>query len=392
MHPATMSVLLCLAISGAFIATPSAVAGSAGCTVKKDTVLAQNAVGPSWIGWKNPNLPNADLVYVDREDWNLWVMDENGGNKHCLTCYCDNILGVNFPLDEDGMDPKIQWKGDPEAHPDLPVIFFKAENEHSSHKPLRNAPSIGWDNDIWVLDVSKKRYYRLTNLDRGQGLQHTAISEDGKWYVYPLRYEKGGFRKGFGFAKMVFCELAPDGSGRLQLHKRFEVEPNGQMYYEPNDIHRNASGSYSLFYAAGPGKLSDPYVYEWTWNGQRHSGTNKALQTTLSQHEEFFMFSPSGKKIAWMKGPAFWGRYLADLYVSNPHFTEVERVTWYNDCEVWPDRCKPDGAQLSRLEWKNDGTAIFFGLWIHGGRFRPFWKTELHRIDFVESGREPNRQ
>lgn len=390
MRTATKSLLLSLAISGAFIAPPSAVAGSARYTVKKDTVLAQNAVGPSWIAWKNRNLPNADLVYVDRENWNLWVMDENGGNKRCLTCYGENILGVNFPLDEDGMNPKIHWKGDPEAHPILPLIFFKVENEHSSHKPLRNVPSIGWDNDIWVLDVSKKRYYQLTNLAPGQGLQHTAISEDGKWYVYPMRYEKGSFSKGFGFAKMVFCELVPNGNGRLQLQKRFEVEPNGQMYYEPNDIHRNAPGSYSLLYAAGSGKLSDPYVYEWTWDGQRYSGTNKALQATLSQHEEFFMFSPSGKKIAWMKGPAFWGRYLADLYVSNPDFTEVERVTWYNDCEAWPDRCKPDGSQLSRLEWKNDGTAIFFGLWIHGGRLRPFRKTELHRIDFQGSDGESN--
>ncbi|MFH1477018.1 MAG: hypothetical protein ABIH24_05965 [Verrucomicrobiota bacterium] len=392
----TMSVLMTtvilLAISKSLCEQPQAVADPSLYKVKKDTVLAENAVGPSWIAWKSTNLPNADLVYVDRESWNLWIMDENGGNKRCLTGYGNNILGINFPLDGDGKDPKIHWKGDPEAHPFLPIIFLKAENEHSSHKPLRNAPSIGWDNDLWALDVDKKLYYRLTNLAPGQGLQHTAISEDGKWYVYPLRYEKGNPRKGWGFVKLVFCELAPDSNGRLQLLERFAVEPNGQMYYEPNDIHRNVSGSYSLLYAADRGKSLDPYMYEWTWDGQKHSGKNKALQTTPELHEEFFMFSPSGKKIAWMKGPIFWGRYLADLYVSNPDFTEIERVTWYNDCTVWPDRSKPDGCQLSRLTWNNDGTAIYFGLWIHGGRFRPFSKTELHRIDFTGRGKKLDKR
>lgn len=378
-----MPATLLLAIPMGLRGQQQAAAASSPYRVKKDTVLAENAVGSSWIAWKSPNLPNADLVYVNCEHWNLWVMDEHGGNKRCLTGCNENILGVNFPLDEDNKDPKIHWKGDPEAHPFLPIILFKAENEHSSHKPLRNAPSIGWDNDLWALDAGKKLYYRLTNLAPAQGLQHTAISEDGKWYVYPLRYEKGNSRKGFGFVKMVFNELALDSNGRVQLLERFAVEPNGQMYYEPNDIHRNVSGSYSLFYAAGSGQLCDPYVYEWTWDGQKHSGTNKTLQATPSQHEEFFMFSPSGKKIAWMKGPCFWGRYLADIYVSNPDFTEIERVTWYNDCTVWPDRCKPDGCQLSRLEWGKDGKTIFFGLWIHGGRFRPYKRTELHRIDFV---------
>ena len=381
-----MAAMLILVISMGLCEQLQTATNASPFTVKKDTVLAENAVGPSWIAWKSLNLPTADVVYVDHEKWNLWVMDENGGNKRCLTGYGENILGMNFPLDGDGKDPKIHWKGDPEAHPFLPIIIFKAENEYSSHKPLLNAPSIGWDNDLWALDVDKKLYYRLTNLAPGQGLQHTAISEDGKWYVYPLRYEKGNLREGYGFVKMVFCELATDGNGRLQLLKRFEVEPNGQMYYEPNDIHKNAFGSYSLLYAAGPGKCSDPYVYEWTWDDQKHSGTNKALQTTPALHEEFFMFSPSGKKIAWMQGPLFWGRYLSDLYVSNPDFTEVERVTWYNDRKVWPERYKPDGCQLSRMEWKKDGTAIFFGLWIHGGRFRPYAKTELHRVDFTGGG------
>jgi len=342
--------------------------------IKKDTVIAQDAVGPSWISWDA--LPNADLVYVDQKSWDLWVMDEDGNNKQCLTCYDNNILGINFPLDK---EDNIHWKGDPEAHPYLPIIFLKVENENSDHKVLFNTPSIGWDNDIWALDVKEKKYYRLTNLELGQGVQHSAISEDGVWYVYPLRYDMGTPGKNFGLDKIVFSKLEINKVG-ISLSKQFEDEPKGQMYYEPNDIHKNPSGSYTLLYSGTDGRIANPHSYEWSEGN--YLGKDKTLQETPSLHEEFFMFSPDGKKISLMKGEMFLGRYFADLHISNPDFTEIQRITYYNDCNVWPDDCKPDGAQLSRLEWKEDGKSIFFGLWVHGGTLKPYAYTELHRVDF----------
>ena len=249
--------------------------------------------------------------------------------------------------------------------------------------------SIGWDNDIWALDVQARRYHRLTNLDAGQGLQTITVSDDGKWFVYPLRYDKGNARKNFGKARMVFCEIAVDAEGGVKLLKRFEEEPNGPMYYEPSDIRKNPSGTYTLLYAAGSGVCMDPYEYEWSFDGENHAGAGKALAST-PDHEEFFTFSPSGKKIAWMRGPVSKFRYLADLYVSSPDFSGVERVTWYNDSKVWPERAKRHGCQFSRLEWNGDGTAIYFDLWIHAGPLRPFHKTELHRIDFKPTSAIPS--
>ena len=360
----------------------SEVACPSPCSMKNDTVLTRNAVGPSWIAWESPCLPNADLIYVNVNTWDIWVMDEMGGNKHCLTCYNDNILGINFPLDEDGRSPATHWKGDPEAHPTHPVIFFKAENENSAHRKLRNSPSIGWDNDIWALNVCSKQYTRLTHMAPGEGIQHSAISDDARWYVYPLRYDFGNPPKDFGYAKMIFCNLSVDQKGNAHLVKRFEDAPIGQMYYEPHDIRKNDSGSYTLLFTAGSKNVLDPYRYEWECQREKSWSTIEALQTTSSHHEEFTMFSPSGDKIMWMKGPLIGLGYRADLYVSTPQFTEIKRVTWYNDCSKWPLRCKRRGAQFSRLVWKDDGTAVFFGLWIHAGPLRPFRRTELHRLDF----------
>jgi hypothetical protein len=127
-HVVVVAVLVLTTPKG-WCESPQAATDSSPYAVKKDTVLAENAVGPSWISWKTPSLPNADVVYVERENWNLWVMDENGGHKRCLTCYGDNVLRINFPLDEDSRDPKIHWKGDPEAHPFLPIIFLRRKTK-----------------------------------------------------------------------------------------------------------------------------------------------------------------------------------------------------------------------------------------------------------------------
>ncbi len=84
-----------------------------------------------------------------------------------------------------------------------------------------------------------------------------------------------------------------------------------------------------------------------------------------------------------MAGPSVGFAYDADLYLSRPDYTAAARVTWYNDCQRWPAQCKPNGAQLSRLDWKGDGTALFFGLWIHESVTQPAASSELHRLDFV---------
>ena len=247
------------------------------CAMKNDTVLARNAVGPSWIAWETPCLPDADLVYVDIDTWDIWVMDEMGGNKRCLTCYNDNILGINFTLDNDGRPPAIHWKGDPEAHPSQPIIFFKAENEHSAHRKLRNSPSIGCDNDIWALNVCSKHYTRLTRMAPGEGIQYSAISDDGRWYIYPLRYDLGNPPKDFGYAKMIFCTLSVDQENNPHLARRFEAAPNGQMYYEPHDIRKNDSGFYTLLYTAGSNNVLDPYRYDWKCETEKCSGTIEGL-------------------------------------------------------------------------------------------------------------------
>lgn len=372
--------------------TPSTAATSRlACTVTNDVVMATNAVGPSWIAWDSSCLANADVAYVDRSTWDIWVMDEQGGNRQCLTCYGNNILGVDFPLDEDGQPPAVHWKGDPEAHPTQPILFFKAENEHSAHQPLLNAPSIGWDNDIWALNVCSKTYTRLTQHAAGEGLQHSALSEDGEWYVYPLRYQYGEPPKHFGLARMVFGRLTANPQGDLTFGSQFAAEPNGPMYYEPIDIRPDGRGGHTLLYVAGSTYLLDPYRYDWRCAGESCASTNTQLQNTPLLHEEFTMFSPSGERIVWMRGPLAGLGYNADLYLSRPDFTDVQRLTWYNDCSVWPEKCKEQGAQLSRLEWNDDGSAVYYGMWIHEGPLRPFEQTELHRLDFAGACGAPSR-
>jgi hypothetical protein len=357
------------------------------CTMSNDSVLASDAVGASWIEWSSACLPNANVVYVDHSTWNIYVMDQMGGSKRCLTCYGNNILGVNFPLDEDGLSPSIHWKGDPEVLPHQPVFLFHVENEHSEHRATKNTPSIGWDNDIWALNVCTKRYSRLTKLASGEGLQHTALADDGSKYVFPRRYYYGNPPSDFGYSKMVFNEVVVDGNGDVTLKMLSEDEPNGQMYYEPNDIHASGGGIFTLLYVAGAGSLMDPYRYDFVCNSSSCQKTgNQSLAATPFIHEEFLMFSPSANSFAFMKGPslASGSGYKGDLYIGKSDYEQTVRITFYNDCSTWPTACLEYGGQLSRLSWSGDGKSIFFGLWRHGPLL-PFKQVDLHRIDVSES-------
>jgi hypothetical protein len=93
-----------------------------------------------------------------------------------------------------------------------------------------------------------------------------------------------------------------------------------------------------------------------------------------------------------MRGPRAGYGYAADLYLSKPDFSRAERITWFNDRERWPEMGRRHGAQLSRLDWKPDGSAVFFGVWTHGPLL-PFRKTHLYRLDFLPpGGGEPGKQ
>ncbi len=360
--------------------TPQTPESSDACAIERDTVLARDAVGPRWIESTGSCLPDARIAYVDHETWNLVVMDENGGHKRCLTCPGDNVLDLDFPLDRDGRPPRIHWKGAPEPLPGRPIILFSAENEHSSHTARRNTPSIGWDNDIWALDLCRRRYTRLTRLGEGEGLQHSALSEDGAWLVYPLRYDMGNALRDFGKARMVFAQLEFDRDGRPRLEERFSAQPLGELYYEPNDIRSDGSGHRSLYYVAGDGTMLDAYRYDWC-DDSACDPLNFRLLATPDLHEEFTMVAPSGERMAWMRGPQSGLGYHADLFLSTLDFREVRRVTYYNDCDAWPERCLTWGGQLSALSWSPDGDRLYFGLWEHG-RLLPFRDVHIHALRF----------
>lgn len=368
--------------------TPAAT--PAACAVEQVAVLAEDAFGPSWIPWESDCLPNADLAYVARDTWDVWVMDEQGRNRRCLTCYEANIFGTNFPLDEDDSGPEIHWKGDPQAHPSQPLILFKSDNEHSSQRLIRNSPSIGWDNDAWALNVCTGRYTRLTQQPAGMGLQHTALSDDGLWYVYPQRYARGNPPWNFGLARMSFNELSVDSDGNPALVERFAIEPDGQMYYEPIDIRQRGPGAYTLLYVAGTGNRMDPYRYDWRCNADGCTGASTRLLDTPDLHEEFTMYAPAGDKIIYMQGPLEGLGYHTELFLASPAFEQPQQLTHYNDCDTWPDRCTPAGSQFSRLDWHPDGTAVFYGLWIHAGPLRPATSVELHRLDLTPACTAPD--
>ena len=79
----TAATVLQAFLAAAFLAGSGCAAESFPEFFEKDGIrirlLAENAVGPSWIAWTSKNLRDARIVYVDTDEWELRVMDENGG-------------------------------------------------------------------------------------------------------------------------------------------------------------------------------------------------------------------------------------------------------------------------------------------------------------------------
>ncbi len=350
-------------------------------TVASDKIIMKGAIDPTFIDTAITGLPNADLVYTVEKQMELRVMDESGKNVRNLTEKDNNILGINFPLDEDGQPPAIHWKGDPEHIPGTSIILFKAENEHSSHIFNRNNPSIGWDCDIWALDLKKKTYTRLTNFDKGNGTHYSTLSRDGQWYVYPLRLEIGNPAKNFGVVRMVFNQITFDDSGTIELTYKFALDPDGSMYYRPASIFHHKDGSYTLDYVAGSSKILDPYRVTWDPTQEDSTIRYQQLLTTPTLHEDFITFTPDKAQMLLIQGPLKGEKYQTDMYITDLTLANKQRLTTYNLDRQEKQVASDFGAQLSHFSWHKTGTVLFYSLWTNEEQGKACRDAGIHRLE-----------
>ncbi len=350
-------------------------------TVVSDKIIMENATDPVFLEKDIPGLPNADLVYVDAKKMELGVMDELGKHVRNLTEKDKNVLGINFPLDEDGLPPAIHWKGAPEYIPGTSIILFKAENENSDHILDRNNPGIGWDCDIWALDLEKKKYTRLTNIDKGHGTHYSALSRDGQWYVYPLRIDMGNPEKNFGVVRMVFNRITFDKNGTVELTYNFALDPDGSMFYRPSSILQHKDGSYSLNYVAGANKILDPYRVSWNPTQEAFTISYKKLLTTPALHEELITLTPDETQMLLIQGLLRGEKYQTDLYTTDLDLVSKQRLTTYNLDKKGKPVASDLGAQISHPGWHKNGNVLFYSLWHHKGADRSYQTTEIHRLE-----------
>lgn len=280
-----------------------------------------------------------------KKTYEVFIMDADGSDERCLTC------GDDIPLEMRG-----KHKGKATFHPGGRYLLFSAENEHGKGKMI-HTPGFGDEHDFWVTDLESGGFKRLTNVPKGHALQYPRFSPDGKRLLFSERYVKGKMRTmgaefGQWWLKFATFEVTDQGPTFTKVVKS---EPGGKGFYEPHGFTPDASGI--IFTAAlTPGKsqiLGDIYTY--------HLGTRKLINLTESDdlHDEQALYSPDGKKIAWMRGP-FVGMlklaYASDVYLMDADGKNRVRLTRFNIPGA--PEYNEGHTLIDKIAWHPDGTSL----------------------------------
>lgn len=250
----------------------------------------------------------------------VWVMDEDGTNRQCLTSGHSLI-------------PQ-QHVGNPAWHPSGELIVFQALNP-SIKAPLAGTPAYrlytgpgaGFHNDVWVMDEQGQQAWRITKLGRDKGVLHPHFSPDGKWLVWAEMVSSKP--RGFGSWEIVLAPFHFDG-GEVKIGKKRRLKPGEQVFYETHGF--SPDSQQLIFSAVPPGKSEESMdIFVCDLEGKNLTQLTSSAEKQWDEHAHF---SPDGETIVWMSsfGTGVKTRDLNNLKVKT-------------DC--W--QMKADGSEKTRL-------------------------------------------
>jgi Tol biopolymer transport system component len=258
----------------------------------------------------------------------VWVMDEDGANRQCLTSGHSTI-------------PQLH-NGNPAWHPSGKLLVFQALDPAIkgplSGTPayrLYTGPGAGFQNDIWVMDNEGDNTWRLTTLGRGKGVLHPHFSPDGKWLVWAEMTSSKPH--GFGTWDIVLAPFLFDGQN-VELGEQRRLRPGDHVFYETHGF--SPDSDRLIFSAVPPGEgeeSMDIFVCDL-------QGENLKQLTSLKekQWDEHAHFSPDGSRIVWMSSSE-----------NGLKTREINNLKVKTDC--W--QMASDGSQKSRVTTFNkEGT------------------------------------
>lgn len=228
------------------------------------------------VDWSNQN-----RIAFDRKGrdgyYQVWVIGPDGRGELCLTC--------GKP------DAPQKHKGNPAWHPSGRYIVFQAEKDRAL--PFLNnlaAPGRGVANDLWLMDASGNRYWKLVDVPRlpAGGVLHPHFSHDGSKLLWTQLVKPSG-KLGIWEMKIADFEVAM-GTPRLTNIRTYAPGPVRRFYeshgFTPDDRK-------IIFTAQVETGMSDIFAMDLA------SGQTVNLTRTPHDWNEHAQLSPDGNHVVW---------------------------------------------------------------------------------------------
>jgi hypothetical protein len=212
--------------------------------------------------------------------------------------------------------------------------------------------------DMWVTTPAGDRWWRVSQ--QAWGYTGPPFTSDGKVAVWAEAQKDGSIATDtLGVWKLYAAEFS-DADGTPRFFNKRDITPPGARWIEPGNFHpdnRRILLSTDIGLAPGQAEGQDQ------WSLDIYTGALQRLNTTPTIWDEHGIYSPNGKKIAFMSSHPFhlsnpdrwhWYSLATEFMLMNSDGSGLHRLTYFND-PGYPET-QPNGAVAAVAYWKPDGT------------------------------------
>jgi Tol biopolymer transport system component len=275
------------------------------------TLLKPKALGCEW----DPVGTGRIAYDIKGKDgyYDVWMMDRDGKNDHCLTCdhpaLPNRHIGAAF------------W------HPRGKYLLFVAEKKKHPRGSFEAIPGFGGWSDLWVMTPDAEKVFRLTDtpLTPNDGVLPARFSPDGKRIAWTQRERQPNFLSGKRLAGFWSIKVAdfvdgPDGP-RLANIKTFK--PGGDAFYEAYGF--SPDGQRLLFCSSFNQKS---FWTQQIFTIDAATGGD-VRQLTQENYNEHATYTPDGRHVVWMSNRDNRNKGT-DWWIMNADGSDPRRLTFMN--------------------------------------------------------------
>ena len=310
--------------------------------VKKVTFMLNQRGRVDWSHSGN-NLIAFDKRGTDKY-YDVYTMKPDGSSVRCLSCNHPDLPSKNI--------------GQPAWHPSgrylvMPVQKAKHPRFKIPIAEMATNPGAGLYNDLWVLDMKTNRATPLTNLpaDTNFGTLHPHFSHDGKKLSWSQMYRKASFirHQGItGYWKLHVADFSVVG-GLPKLSNEKIYQPGKAGMFENHGFSLDNKKLVFQSNMQSNKKKCETDLYQYNLQ------TRKLEKLTTSDLNEHGIYSPDGKRIAYMSSTGNNNKGT-DWWLMNADGSCKKRLTFFNQ----PGHQQYKGRKIisADLSWRPDGRSF----------------------------------